>query len=133
MRRASLKKAAPVKIVAALTDDWFRPDMGRDEVTRQLKDARVGDFLIRESSSKPGDYAIGVQSGKQIWTGLIHASNDGYQLGNKGNALFDELIQMVSHYMSNSFMNDDFGYPLMLRAAKRQEMAAASQTPPAQQ
>jgi hypothetical protein len=78
MRRASLKKAKPVKVVAALTDDWFKPDAGRDDVTRQLKDARVGDFLIRESSSKPGDYAIGVQSGKQIWTGLIHSSSDGY-------------------------------------------------------
>jgi hypothetical protein len=60
-------------------------------------------------------------------------THDRYQLGNKGNDLFEELIQLVSHYMSTSFMNDDFGYPLMLRAAKRQEMAAASYAPPAQQ
>jgi len=140
MRRQSMKKGHKTKVVAALTDDWFTPAMARDEVTRRLKDARVGDFFIRESSSNPGDYAIGVQSGKQIWTGLIHASGDGYQLGNKGNDLFEELIILVSHYMSNSFMNDDFGYPLMLRMPKAQEMRQASgggggggYAPPAQQ
>jgi hypothetical protein len=73
MRRASLKKApAKIKVIAKLTDDWFVPDMARDAVQSKLREARVGDFFVRESSSKPGDYAISVQSGKNLWTGLIH-------------------------------------------------------------
>jgi len=133
MRRASLKKA-PTKIVviAKLTDDWFVPDMGREEVQSKLREARVGDFFCRESKSNPGDYAISVQSGKNLWTGLIHQSDDGFQLGNKGNVLFDELVELISYYMGNSFMNDDFGYPLMLRAPRGQEESFPAPAPPSE-
>ena len=67
----------------------------RDAVNSKLKSARVGDFFIRESSSQVGDYAISVQTGKNIWTGLVIHSNDGFQLGNKGNTLFNELTDLV--------------------------------------
>ena len=70
--------------------------MSRDDSNRKLKAARVGDFFVRESKSKPGDYAIGVQTGKNIWTGLILQSKDGFQLGNSGNDLFDELTDLIS-------------------------------------
>jgi hypothetical protein len=50
----------------------------------------------------------------------VYRSDDGFQLGNKGNVLFDELVELISYYMGNSFMNDDFGYPLMLRTPKAQ-------------
>jgi hypothetical protein len=32
---------------------------------------RIGEFIIRESQTRPGDYAVSVQTGNQIWTGLI--------------------------------------------------------------
>ena len=70
----------------------------RDAVNSKLKSARVGDFFIRESSSQVGDYAISVQTGKNIWTGLVIHSNDGFQLGNKGNTIFNELTDLVGFH-----------------------------------
>ena len=36
-----------------------------------LREGRVGDFIVRESLSQPGDYALAVQTGSMVWTGLI--------------------------------------------------------------
>lgn len=122
MKRESLKKiTTKPKTISKLTDDWFVPDMPRDDVNAKLKKARVGDFFIRESKSQIGDYAISVQTGKNIWTGLVIQSDDGFQLGNKGNALFDELTDLVSYHIDNTFMNDDFGYPMGLRLPLKNE------------
>jgi len=122
MKRQSLKKITKKsKTVSKLTDDWFTPDMPRDDVNAKLKKARVGDFFIRESKSQIGDYAISVQTGKNIWTGLVIQSDDGFQLGNKGNALFDELTDLISYHIDNTFMNDDFGYPMALRLPLKNE------------
>lgn len=130
MRRASLKKRpsnAKPRIITKLTDEWFKPDMSRDDVNRKLKKARVGDFFVRESSSQVGNYAISVQTGKNIWTGLIHHSDDGFQLGNKGALLFDELTDLIGHHMANTFMNDDYGYPMSLRPNPIQEREQAKE------
>eukprot|EP00054_Salpingoeca_dolichothecata_P002889 m.24387 g.24387 ORF g.24387 m.24387 type:complete len:566 (+) comp13373_c0_seq1:251-1948(+) len=98
-----------------LTDSWFRPSMTRGEVSTILRDGRVGDFLVRESQSQPGDYAISVQTGNDIWTGLIRNLGQGFQLGTRGGVLFDDLTDLIAFYTKNKFMNDSFGYPLTLR------------------
>jgi len=122
MKRMSLKRhEGGHKTVSKLTDDWFAPDMSRDAVNSKLKSARVGDFFIRESSSQVGDYAISVQTGKNIWTGLVIHSNDGFQLGNKGNTLFNELTDLVSYHIDNQFMQDDFGYQMTLKLPAKNE------------
>lgn len=87
----------------------------RAEVQTALRGGRVGDFVVRESQSQPGDYAISVQTGKNIWTGLVLHSSDGFQLGNRGGVLFDELVDLIAFYCENKFMNDDFGFGLTLR------------------
>lgn len=98
MRRQSLKKqpTKPVKVVCKLTDSWFQPSAKREIINSKLKNARVGDFYVRESSTQVGNYAISVQTGKNIWTGLIHHSDDGFQLGNTKALLFDELTELIA-------------------------------------
>ena len=45
--------------------------MDRSSVAAVLRDGRVGDFIVRESQTQPGDYALAVQTGAMVWTGLI--------------------------------------------------------------
>jgi len=98
-----------------LTDSWFRPSMSRGEVNTILRNGRIGDFIIRESQTRPGDYAISVQTGNQIWTGLILRNGGGYNLGERGAQTFPELTDVIAFYSQNKFMNDTNGYPLTLR------------------
>eukprot|EP00043_Microstomoeca_roanoka_P010217 m.97205 g.97205 ORF g.97205 m.97205 type:complete len:584 (-) comp14821_c1_seq1:152-1903(-) len=114
MRRtkATVRQGRPVP---KLTDSWFRPSMSRGEVNTILRAGRIGDFIIRESQSRPGDYAISVQTGQQIWTGLIVRTAGGFQLGERDNVSFDDLAELVAFYAENKFMNDTNGYPLTLR------------------
>ena len=61
-----------------------------------------------ESQSQPGDYALSVQTGNLIWTGLVlHTENGpsrpactvliaaGYKLGTKATICFDELTDLI--------------------------------------
>lgn len=118
MRNASMKVKTPSKLVvnvrANLSEPWFQPTMRREDVNSNLRIGRVGDFLVRESLTQVGDYAISVQTGRNIWTGLLLHSASGFQLGSKNGLLFDELVQLISYYADVPFMNDDFGYPLKL-------------------
>ena len=123
-RLHKVQKRPPTKDLATLADDWFRPDMTKETVNLKLQQARRGDFFVRESSSQIGDYAISVQTGKNIWTGLVLKSDHGFQLstsGNKGNCTFDELVDLISYYMTNAFIKDDLGNPLKLRMPMAQE------------
>ena len=52
--------------------------------------------LTFEIATQVGNYAISVQTGKNIWTGLIHHSDDGFQLGNTKALLFDELTELIA-------------------------------------
>ena len=40
---------------------WFHGNVSRDEVMRRLNAAKNGVFIIRESSSHPGNYALSVR------------------------------------------------------------------------
>lgn len=116
-RQASLKAhgGSDISLVRAkITDSWFQPTMTAQDVSANLRLGRLGDFLVRESSSKLGDYAISVQTGQNIWTGLILGCAQGFQLGNTDAPLFDELEELISYYASINFMEDDMGFPLKL-------------------
>eukprot|EP00045_Choanoeca_perplexa_P007736 m.71167 g.71167 ORF g.71167 m.71167 type:complete len:570 (-) comp14193_c0_seq1:29-1738(-) len=111
--RQAVRNGVPVP---KLTDSWFRPSMSRGEVTTILRSGRIGDFIIRESQTRPGDYAISVQTGNQIWTGLVvRGSSGGYQLGERGGVSFGDLTDLIGHYAQNTFMNDGNGYPMALK------------------
>ncbi|EGD82107.1 hypothetical protein PTSG_02786 [Salpingoeca rosetta] len=117
MRKSMRRRSAPRngQPNPRLTDSWFRPSMTRGEVNTILRAGHIGDFIIRESQSRPGDYAISVQTGQQIWTGLVVRTPGGFQLGERGGVTFDDLAELVAFYSQNRFMNDSNGYPLTLR------------------
>eukprot|EP00048_Salpingoeca_helianthica_P024815 m.35590 g.35590 ORF g.35590 m.35590 type:complete len:549 (-) comp9602_c0_seq2:183-1829(-) len=102
-------------LVPKLTDAWFRPSMGRTEVNSILRDARVGDFIVRESQSQAGDYALAVQTGGFIWTGLLTQTPNGFRVGKTGHIEFPEITDFVAYYMQNDFIPDSNGNPIQLR------------------
>eukprot|EP00047_Mylnosiga_fluctuans_P013755 m.33155 g.33155 ORF g.33155 m.33155 type:complete len:512 (+) comp5078_c0_seq1:47-1582(+) len=129
--RAQASPYGGVPLVPKLTDAWFRPSMGRQDVANILKDSRPGDFIIRESQTQPGDYALAVQTGNNVWTGLIINTPAGLQIGRNGTAQFNELTDLVQYYMANTFMEDAFGQPLYLRLPYDQGPAGPRDNRPA--
>lgn len=56
---------------------WYRPDLTRSQVTAALRNTAAGAFLIRESTTQPGCYALAMHAGGgQPWNGLITPSVD---------------------------------------------------------
>lgn len=125
-----------VALVPKLTDAWFRPSMSRTEVNAVLKGARVGDFIVRESSTQPGDYAVAVQLGEDnIWVGLLISTPEGFQVGKMGSVRFPEITDFVLHFMSNELVKDARGNPVCLRlpqdTSSSQERRPTFKNPPA--
>jgi len=99
---------------------WYRPDLSRTQVTQQLHKKPLGSFLIRESTTQPGCYALAMQAGlPQPWNGLITPStspNTGklqYQMfaGRK----FDTLMKLIEHYSVTPVTKSVSGEPVPLR------------------
>ena len=109
------KPADYYPVTVKLSDSWFRPTMDRNEVTVALRDARIGEFIVRESQTKPGDYAIGIQNGALVWNGLIAQTSRGLQLGTMSNIFFASLTELVQHYMSHPIFDDCNGNNMCLR------------------
>ena len=109
------KPADYYPVTVKLSDSWFRPTMDRNEATVALRDARIGEFIVRESQTKPGDYAIGIQNGALVWNGLIAQTSRGLQLGTMGTIFFSSLTEFVQHFMSHPIFDDCNGNNMCLR------------------
>eukprot|EP00053_Salpingoeca_punica_P011361 m.101345 g.101345 ORF g.101345 m.101345 type:complete len:637 (-) comp15658_c0_seq1:477-2387(-) len=121
------RRQAPTGTAPKLTDSWFRPTASRDEVPQLFRNAEIGDFIVRQSQSQPGDYAISVYTGgPQLWTGLIISTERGYQLGQKGGRQFPDLTDLIAFYMITPFMKDVNDRPLTLRLTEQQPVASAA-------
>lgn len=51
----------PVKFVTDASRLWYQPLISREEVISSLKDRPVGSFLIRDSNTYPGSFALAVK------------------------------------------------------------------------
>eukprot|EP00040_Diaphanoeca_grandis_P031524 m.188616 g.188616 ORF g.188616 m.188616 type:complete len:751 (-) comp32350_c0_seq4:1105-3357(-) len=100
--------------------EWYRPDLSRTQVTQALHRKPLGAFLIRESTTQPGCYALAMQAGgPQPWNGLITPSTSPttgrlqYQMfaGRK----FDTLMKLIEHYSVTPVTKSVSGEPVPLR------------------
>lgn len=77
----------------------------------------VGRFVVRESASQPGCYAISVSMGDSVWHGVITPSvtadgNTLYKVFNKNK--FESVEDLVEFYHSEPLVTTDDGQAVVL-------------------
>ncbi|XP_075586841.1 tyrosine-protein phosphatase non-receptor type 11 isoform X2 [Dermatophagoides farinae] len=80
---------------------WFHPNIDRVSAEKMLVDRGVdGSFLVRPSSSHPGDFTLSVLSDSAVTHIKIQNTEDDlYDL--YGGEKFASLVELVHHYMQN--------------------------------
>eukprot|EP00045_Choanoeca_perplexa_P011670 m.124665 g.124665 ORF g.124665 m.124665 type:complete len:1025 (-) comp15716_c0_seq1:30-3104(-) len=84
---------------------WYRSNYTRSQVEELLADAAAGTFIVRKSS-KPGHFALSLQTGvqKKIANLLIIPLKTPhglmYKLGASGKEAFGTIAELVKHYLA---------------------------------
>ena len=97
--------------------DWYRPELNRTTANAVLESAGVGRFIVRESQSQPGCYAISVWIGERMWHGVITPSTTQtgqvlYKLYVKNK--FPSIVELVEHYKHHPVALNTKGHPVVL-------------------
>ena len=74
----------------------------REEVTRKLKDARDGSFLVRNSNRAPGEFTLTVRKGGQNKLLRIICKNNRY--GFSEPTKFESVPKLVDYFRSCNLM-----------------------------
>eukprot|EP00049_Salpingoeca_infusionum_P018753 m.358624 g.358624 ORF g.358624 m.358624 type:complete len:693 (+) comp18212_c0_seq1:107-2185(+) len=96
---------------------WYRPDLGRTAATDLVKRTSPGRFLVRESSTQPGCYAITVWLGDKVWHGVISPGSNIlgeriYKLYAKNK--FKSIPELVQHYHTRPIARSSAGANVVL-------------------
>ena len=96
---------------------WYRPELTRSTANEALKNLGVGRYIVRESASQPGCYAISVSIGERCWHGVITPSTtkDGrtlYKLYAKHK--FESIPDLVAYYHEQPVARTESGQSVVL-------------------
>ncbi|KAJ1081227.1 hypothetical protein NDU88_001410 [Pleurodeles waltl] len=96
-----IKLPAPVPLVPASQrplnqQDWFHGAIPRQETQALL--SREGDFLVRESHGKPGEYVLSVMASGQCRHFIIQFLNNKYQFDSEGSS-FSTIPLLINHHL----------------------------------
>ena len=58
-----IRSGQPEGDPALVAQEWYWGDMTRDEVNEKLRDAPDGTFLVRDASSRNGEYTLTLNKG----------------------------------------------------------------------
>lgn len=79
---------------------WFHGNLSGTEAARLvLERGRNGSFLVRESQSKPGEYALTVRTDDKVTHVMIRCQETKYDV--YGGPKFDSLSKLIEHYQKN--------------------------------
>ena len=82
---------------------WFCGPIKRGEAERVLKIHKVrGMFMVRESTSKPGDYSLSLHDGQNVKHYHIRQLDEGGHFFITCRTVFKSIIDLVDHYSKNS-------------------------------
>ncbi|XP_065178184.1 SH2/SH3 adapter protein NCK1-like [Sycon ciliatum] len=94
---------------------WFHGKMSRNQCEGLLARARDGDFLVRESESKAGDYSISMKSPGKIKHFRIQSLPGGqYGIGPRK---FTQIEELVDHYTKAHIYTAEDGTRMYLQHA----------------
>ncbi|KFD63615.1 hypothetical protein M514_02052 [Trichuris suis] len=87
----------PFNATDPTTERWFHGYIsGREAEQLLLEQGRNGSFLVRESQSTPGDYALSVRQNNRVTHVMVRFVNGRYDVG--GGDDFRTLSELVDHY-----------------------------------
>eukprot|EP00730_Choanoeca_flexa_P019310 TRINITY_DN9427_c0_g1_i1.p1 TRINITY_DN9427_c0_g1~~TRINITY_DN9427_c0_g1_i1.p1 ORF type:complete len:715 (+),score=256.70 TRINITY_DN9427_c0_g1_i1:73-2217(+) len=96
---------------------WYRPELNRKTANAVLQSSNPGTFIVRESKSQPGCYAISVWLGDKMWHGVISPSTTAtgqvlYKLYVKSK--FPSIPDLVDNYHGHPIALNKRGQPIVL-------------------
>jgi len=84
------------------SEEWFLGKIKRALAEKMVMSSTSGQFLVRESESKPGDYSLSVKDGENIKHYRIktHEDGSGYYIARR--VAFKDLKELVTHYQGDA-------------------------------
>ncbi|KAM3719044.1 Tyrosine-protein phosphatase non-receptor type [Dirofilaria immitis] len=87
------------------TERWFHAGLSGPEAERLLfAEGKHGTYLVRESQSSPGQFAISVKAADdKVIHVMIYSKNDKFDIG--GGATFSTISELLEHYTRNPMVD----------------------------
>jgi hypothetical protein len=101
---ASIVYAIPIEVGTGGDANWYVPQMNKAECKTQVFGASTGDFLVRDSRTHPGSYAICINLGNgRVQEDLIKRGQSGtYTIKFCKDQSFPDLVTLVQHCQTHS-------------------------------
>jgi len=115
----------PMNSQGPTNERWYHGLISGKEAERLLLDrGKNGSFLVRESSSSPGDYVLSARSDDNVVHIMLRFLNGQFDAG--GGTRFSQLADLVDYYKKNPMIEKAGGSVVHLKAALNATRVTAS-------
>lgn len=104
----------PVAVVdnSILNKEWYHGNISRQDCERKLNASRDGDYLVRASETKSGDFSVSMKAPDRIKHFRIKAlPSNGFGIGQRK---FSSLDELVEHYKKLPIFTCENGQKMFL-------------------
>lgn len=89
---------APVDTEDHVGQPWYLEDMAKERALEMIEFEPQGAFIVRDSSTEPGCYALSYSFGGRVQHKIIETTSSGLRF-RAGESLFPNLSQLIAFYM----------------------------------